>query len=248
MHIKKLAFSAFSLGLMILLTLGCKKKEEKISYNAPPTISFLQPETNLFIDNDTTITFIVDANDKDGTIEKVEFSINGMIAQTVTTQPYQFDWSISNTNSIGLYKIKATAYDNQDANAEAEIQLEKKSYLFKWTGTYQGLSDHWISYPTEVNGQWQYVTNHTYKNAVVTVTMSNQVSCLDIAISYDSAAAEISSGLNFSSSGNYFNQWGGGSGYGSLTIKFSGESITYNYYQKCGIPCSSGIDFIALTN
>lgn len=100
----------------LLLTFSCDKKDEY----EKPTIRFSQPGNNLIIANDTIISFIVEPYDEDGTIDRVEFTKNGTIVQTVVNSPYTYDWSISSENNIGIYTIKATVYDNHQAKGEAE--------------------------------------------------------------------------------------------------------------------------------
>jgi hypothetical protein len=41
-------------------------------------------------------------------------------------------------------------------------------------------------------------------------------------------------------SGVFFRQSGGGSSYAELGITFAGDSLVWNSFSKCGIPCSSG--------
>lgn len=238
MYITKLNLSTIIIVTFLLLIISCKEENKK------PTISFLQPSNNLIIPNDTIISFIVEPYDSDGKIDRVEFIKNGTLIQTVVNSPYKFDWNISTEDSIGIYIIKAIAYDNEEAKGEAEIQIEIKSYLTKWLGIYQGTSHHWGTYPTEINGQWQFITNHDYRKVLVNVTKSSQESCLDFVITYNDSSIVTHNELNFSTSGIHNSQWGIGSGYGSLNISFDKDSLNYNYFQKCGIPCSNGIDFV----
>lgn len=238
MNIAKLILLTIVIVMDLLLILSCKEE------NKEPTIRFVQPENNLIITNDTIVSFIVEAFDSDGTIDRVEFTKNGTIVQTVVNSEYKYDWSISKKDSIGIYKIKATAYDNHEAKGEAEIQIEIKSYLTKWLGIYKGTSHHWYSYPAEINGQWQLTTNHDYKKVLVNVNKSSQESCLDFVITFNDSLVGTKSGLNFSTTGIHVSQWGAGSSYGSLNISFDGNLLNYKHFQKCGIPCDSGTDFV----
>jgi len=226
--------------LILISAISCEKKEENVN----PTISFLQPDANLVINNDTIITFIVEPFDADGTIDKVEFAINGTLVHTLVASPWKYDWSISSEESRGAFTIVATVYDNQGAKGEAEIKLEVKSYVTKWVGFYEGTSHHWISYPVEINGQWQYVTNHSYNQVLVEVSQSSQDSCLNLTFTYNQTDVTAKNDLKFLPSGKHWSSWGGGSGYGSLTISFESDSLDCNLFQKCGIPCNSGIDFV----
>lgn len=113
------------------------------------------------------------------------------------------------------------------------------SYLDQWTGEYEGTSHHYSTYP----GDTFFVTNDYYKNVLVDVRKSSLDSCLDLTITYDDTLVETRNDLIFSGAGVYFSEWGGGSSYGSLTVAFKPDSLHYDYFQKCGIPCDYGIYF-----
>jgi hypothetical protein len=226
-------------SLIFLLNFGCERKEE----NENPTLRFLQPDSNLIIDKDTLISFVVEPFDKDGTIDKVEFLVNETVVKTISEPPYSYDWRIETEKNVGNNRIKAIAYDNNGAKGEDSILIEIKSYLSKWIGIYGGISHHWSSYPTEINGHWQFITNESYRKVSVDVSLGGQDSCLNFIITYDDTVIDTKENLLFSNSGVHFSQWGGGSGYGSLNIIFKSDSLYFDNFQKCGIPCNSGVDF-----
>ena len=226
-------------SVCFLLNLGCEKNEE----NEHPTVRFLQPDSNLVIDKDTLISFVVEPFDKDGTIDKVEFLLNETVVKTISEPPYSFDWNIETEKNIGNNKIKAIAYDNNGAKGEEGIMIEIKSYLSKWVGKYGGTSHHWSSYPAEIDGQLQFITNESFRNVSADVSIGEKDSCLNFKITYNDTILNTKENLLFSTLGVHFSEWGGGSGYGSLYISFKSDSMYYYSFQKCGIPCSSGIGF-----
>lgn len=116
---------------------------------------------------------------------------------------------------------------------------DPSTYLDPWLGIYQGTSHHWISYPSDTT----FVTNHSYRSVMVEVVKGNMDSTVNLQIVYNDTITELKTDLKVSFTGHHFSQWGGGSGYGSLTFDFRNDSLIYNYFQKCGIPCNSGIDF-----
>ena len=228
-------------SLILLLIISCEKKTD----NEIPIIRFIYPDNNMTISNDTIISLIVEAYDIDGTIDRVEFIKNGTTVQTVKNPPYKFDWHISTESNLGVFFIKAIAYDNQQAKSETESpKIEIKSFLTHWLGFYEGNSHHWISYDEIINGQWQNITNNYYKRVNVNVIKSSQDSCLDFAITYDDSIIVTQNGLKFSVTGIHKSSWGGGSGFGYLNINLNSDTLKYIYFQQCGIPCSSGIDFV----
>ena len=227
------------LNLSLFINLGCEKKDE----NKNPTISFLQPDSNIIIDKDTLISIVVEPFDEDGTIDKVEFLLNETLVNTVFEPPYSYDWNVETEKNIGNNRIKAIAYDNNGAKGDGDIIIEIKSYLSKWIGIYRGTSHYWSSYPSETNGEWQFITNDSYRNVSVDVKYGEQDSCLNFEITYNDSIVDKKENLLFSNVGVHFSQWGGGSGYGSLNINFNSDSLHYDNFQKCGMPCNSGIDF-----
>ena len=230
------------IGAIILLTISCKKEE-----NENPTIRFLQPDLNLIIASDTVITFIVEPHDNDGTISKVEFKNNGAIVQTIVSPPYEYDWNITTEDNIGIYSITAIAYDNHGALGESEIQIEIQSYLAKWVSDYEGISHHWLRSP-EYSASGPYIEDHYYKKVQIKVFKSSIDSCLNFLITYNDSIIDEKNNLKFSVLGTHFSHWGWGSGYGFLKVNIDRDSLHYNYYQKCGIPCSSRIDYVIARN
>lgn len=224
-----------TLSLCLLLNPGCEIWEK----NKNPTLGFLQPDSNLIVDKDTLISFVVEPFDKDGTIDKVEFFLNDSLVNTISDPPYSYDWNIETEKNIGINRIKAIAYDNNEAKGEGEIIIEIKSYLSKWIGTYGGTSHHWSSssYPAQPK------TNDSNRNVSVDVIIGEQDSCLNFVITYNDSIIDIKENLLFSNLGAHFSQRGYGSGYGFLNISFKSVSLHYKKFQKCGIPCSSGINF-----
>jgi len=115
------------------------------------------------------------------------------------------------------------------------------SYLAKWYGSYHGTSHKWTSYPQGST----FVTTHWYKDVLVDVQKGSTDSTLNFAFTYDDTILSSRNDITFSENYAHNSQWGWGSSYGSLDVQFSNDTVlTYNLFQKCGIPCSSGEDFV----
>ena len=226
--------------LIQVLAPGCEKTPE----NEIPTIRFLQPANSTIIQNDTILTIAVEPQDTDGRIDSVEFSIDGIIVKTVTNPPYTFEWIIATENNIGIRLIKATAYDNNGAKTEDEIQIEIKSYLTKWLGTYEGTSHHWCHSLYLIDTQYQYITDHYYKTVFVNVDLAHSDSCLNLNITYSDTISDTEENVKFFTSGDHFSDWGGGSGYGYMRIIFDSDSLRYNKMQQSGMTHSTGTSFV----
>jgi hypothetical protein len=115
------------------------------------------------------------------------------------------------------------------------------AYLEQWLGTYTGTSHHWSSYPSDT----AWIENNEYKDVVVDVEKGSRDSTVLLVMTYDDASVDSVKDLKISASGRYFSEWGAGSSYGSRTVQFNDNKMHYDLFQKCGIPCSSGMDFVA---
>lgn len=124
----------------------------------------------------------------------------------------------------------------------SDIQADA-DYLSNWTGSYEGVSDHWSSYPTQTDSGWIFLNNHDSLPVFVAVQQGTLDSCLTLTITYNQTTVVTDENLKISILGSHSSNWGGGSSYGSLSVNFSNDSLHYNYHQGCGIPCTSGINF-----
>lgn len=140
---------AFSIAafFLFLALFSCNKEQ----VNSPPEVRFIQPAGNLLIEKDTVLKFLVEADDQDGEIKQVEFLINDYIVQWNHTPPYEYVWHDAKVDNPGVYSIKATAYDDEDATSTAEIEIEIYDYRASFLGDYQFtiITRHWqIGGPT----------------------------------------------------------------------------------------------------
>lgn len=78
------------------------------STNKAPTTSFAQPPSGGVYVAPATIPVSVNASDSDGTINRVDFYLNGNPAVTMTAAPYNFNF----VAAAGSYAWNALAYDN----------------------------------------------------------------------------------------------------------------------------------------
>lgn len=85
------------------------KKDLTLIGNQFPTVSITNPTNNSIYNELNSIPLIVNAEDKDGNISKVEFYIDGVKVGERNSLPHNF-----NVNSLpkGIHQITAKAYDN----------------------------------------------------------------------------------------------------------------------------------------
>jgi hypothetical protein len=75
----------------------------------PPTVSVTAPANNATLALGSTPSITASASDAESSVTKVEFYIDGVLANTDTTSPYSFTWSSGVT--AGAHTIQAKAYD-----------------------------------------------------------------------------------------------------------------------------------------
>lgn len=102
---------------------GCKKDEANDTQSTAPTCEITNPTDGQKITKGDTIIISVDAIDNDGNITKVDFYINDIEKNSVSTFPYNIEWNTLNENE-GDFKIKAISYDNSGNSNSDEITIE----------------------------------------------------------------------------------------------------------------------------
>ena len=89
----------------------------QIVANTAPTVTLTAPAVNSNLPVGTTVTLEAAAADTDGSITKVEFFIDGVLAGTDTSSPYQYNW-VSNT--LAIHSLTAKATDNTGSVTTSE--------------------------------------------------------------------------------------------------------------------------------
>ena len=91
-----------------------------ISYTYGPTVSWTNPDDGEIFTNLNAISFEVDATDIDGTVDSVEFFVDGTSIGTDTNAPYSKNWT---PTAYGNYTLKAVATDDNGVTGEQEISI-----------------------------------------------------------------------------------------------------------------------------
>ena len=103
--------TTYSLTAKASDTHGGSTTSSAISVNVtkPPVVSITAPANGTSLINPASFTLTASASDPDGTVTKVEYYINGVLAGSATASPY----SLARPNvGLGTYSIFARAYDN----------------------------------------------------------------------------------------------------------------------------------------
>jgi hypothetical protein len=91
---------------------------EEGTYNRYPTVSITSPPSGNIYVQPTDILITTSANDRDGTISKVEFFSGNIKIGEATSAPWSFTW----TNApIGSHTIRAVVTDNQGAQGSSSF-------------------------------------------------------------------------------------------------------------------------------
>ncbi len=87
----------------------------------PPDLSFIYPLNGSNVERGTLIQVGVDAIDRNSSIKKINFFLDGDLIKTLNSRPYQFSW-LANAPK-GTYIIKATALDSAGNTATESISI-----------------------------------------------------------------------------------------------------------------------------
>ena len=101
-----------------------------VTVNTLPTVAITSPANNATFNAPATVAVTINAQDTDGTIQRVELYANSSLIATLTTAPYNFNW----TNvGVGTYSLTAKAIDNNNSetvSAAVSITVRSVSTLF----------------------------------------------------------------------------------------------------------------------
>ena len=98
-----------------------------ISISEPPQIEITSPADNATVIPGTTITITTSVLDTDGVIAQVEFFVNNATIGTVTTFPFQLDFTVP---SPGTLEISTTATDDSGVTADSDLVTLNSSVGF----------------------------------------------------------------------------------------------------------------------
>jgi hypothetical protein len=92
----------------------------KTPANKPPTVSITAPATGATFAAPATIAITATAADSDGSVAKVDFTLDGALIGTSTTAPYH---ATATNVFTGTHTLRATATDNLGLQATASVSV-----------------------------------------------------------------------------------------------------------------------------
>ncbi|MGL5291975.1 MAG: Ig-like domain-containing protein, partial [Vibrionaceae bacterium] len=92
--------------------------------NVMPTITFTSPAANSQFTVGDSIEITVNAQDSDGSVDRVEFKAGGSNLGTVSSAPFKQSYQLDKEGQI---TITATVYDNEGAKKEASVTVTAKA-------------------------------------------------------------------------------------------------------------------------
>ncbi|NCD12738.1 MAG: hypothetical protein EOL93_09305, partial [Epsilonproteobacteria bacterium] len=107
-------------AILSILTIGVYSCKEE---NQPPTCEITAPSNAEEFSVGDSITISADAEDMDGNITEVRFYVNGTGVGSANSFPYSYIWD-TDAEDVGLYTIKATSYDDENASTSDEVVIE----------------------------------------------------------------------------------------------------------------------------
>ena len=110
--------------------------------NTPPSVSIAGPAQGAVYETPVGLTIEATASDSDGTIQGVEFFVNGVSIGSDTTAPFTQAW---NTATVGNYVFTAVATDSMDKTATSsgvsvQVKLPNVAPAVTLTGPTHGAS------------------------------------------------------------------------------------------------------------
>jgi len=111
------SFLSIIFCITLFTLLSCKEE------NQPPTCVITAPSNAEEFSVGNYITISADAEDMDGSITEVRFYVNGTGVGSANSFPYSYIWS-TDAEDVGLYTIKATSYDDENASTSDEVVIE----------------------------------------------------------------------------------------------------------------------------
>jgi hypothetical protein len=84
-------------------------RDQPPTTNTPPTIALTSPADGSTFTSPASLTITADAADSDGAVTRVDFLVDGAVAQSDTVAPWSTVWS---TTATGTHTLTARAYDN----------------------------------------------------------------------------------------------------------------------------------------
>ena len=118
-HYRIVNFLLIGIIALLLSTISCNKDNEESSNKAPICL-IISPNNGEEITKGTFVNISVDAEDSDGSINKVRYYIDEIGVGSSDSFPYNFAWE-TKEESLGNHTIKATAIDNESDSASNEI-------------------------------------------------------------------------------------------------------------------------------
>ena len=131
----------------------------EIVANTAPTVTLTAPAVNSNLPVGTSVTLEASAADTDGSITKVDFLVDGVLAGTDTSSPYRYNW-VSNT--LAIHSLTAKATDNAGSVTTSEAVSVRRTplapaptisntvnnydgdYTLRWNHT-TGAQGYWIA-------------------------------------------------------------------------------------------------------
>jgi len=106
-----------SLDYTDITSINVKVGEDRL----PPELSILYPQDGEKIEKGSLVQVAVDAIDKNSSVKKINFFLDGILVETKVIRPYQYSWTV-NINT-GTHILKAVALDAAGNTATESVSV-----------------------------------------------------------------------------------------------------------------------------
>jgi chitinase len=104
----------YTLVLYLLIFTGCT--------NQPPVCSIISPANGDEFTQSDIVTFVINATDEDGSIERIEIMAGTELITTLTQMPFIYEWDTKEVEP-GSYTVTATAVDDEGEAATSIVPI-----------------------------------------------------------------------------------------------------------------------------
>ncbi len=117
-HVRLKAYSSFS-GV----SLTGSYSGDVVTEPTAPVVTVSNPTSGAKYTTGSTVAFAATATDADGSVDNVEFVLNGQILATDRTAPYSYNW----TATTGSHSLVVTATDNEGQRSSKTVNFSADS-------------------------------------------------------------------------------------------------------------------------
>jgi len=107
------------------------------SDNLAPEIVFISPQKDFTVVHDTSLLIAVQAEDRDGRIQIIDFLFDDKLLTRLADTPYQYFWQSLKIGQSGKHVLKAIAEDEDGERSSVRINVNVQDFRMVYYGRYR---------------------------------------------------------------------------------------------------------------